>query len=383
MTRACRATAWTACSPRAACRGATSSPTAAPSPRCSGWARPPLPASPRRSRRAHSSKPVVWLAQGLCTGCTESMAQTAYPDVPALVLELLSVDYWETLMAASGEAAENAKARHDRARAATSLVVEGAMMRGFDGNACRIAGKTGLEHLREAVDERRGDHRRRQLRGGRRLAAGGAVAAESDGVGVKDVPRAHERQADHQPPHLPGEPRVGRRGRGRPPPARQAPRARRRRAARRLIYGATIHDNCPRRGHFENGEFVEDVRHAGRGARLVPVQARLQGTADAARTARWCAGTARRAGASRRAAPASAAPTPTGSPPTRRSCSACRTSWGCARDDRRRGRRGRPRGPRRARRRASDDRPHGPRRAARGSPEANETSVHEEGDSDA
>ncbi len=24
-----------------------------------------------------------------------------------------------------------------------------------------------------------------------------------------------------------------------------------------LIYGATIHDNCPRRGHFENGEFVE------------------------------------------------------------------------------------------------------------------------------
>ncbi len=25
----------------------------------------------------------------------------------------------------------------------------------------------------------------------------------------------------------------------------------------RLIYGATIHDNCPRRGHFENGEFVE------------------------------------------------------------------------------------------------------------------------------
>jgi hydrogenase small subunit len=24
-----------------------------------------------------------------------------------------------------------------------------------------------------------------------------------------------------------------------------------------LIFGSTIHDNCPRRGHFENGEFVE------------------------------------------------------------------------------------------------------------------------------
>jgi hydrogenase small subunit len=24
----------------------------------------------------------------------------------------------------------------------------------------------------------------------------------------------------------------------------------------KLIYGSTIHDNCPRRGHFENGEFV-------------------------------------------------------------------------------------------------------------------------------
>jgi hydrogenase small subunit len=25
----------------------------------------------------------------------------------------------------------------------------------------------------------------------------------------------------------------------------------------KLIFGSTIHDNCPRRGHFENGEFVE------------------------------------------------------------------------------------------------------------------------------
>jgi hydrogenase small subunit len=25
----------------------------------------------------------------------------------------------------------------------------------------------------------------------------------------------------------------------------------------KLIFGQTIHDNCPRRGHFENGEFVK------------------------------------------------------------------------------------------------------------------------------
>ncbi len=114
---------------------------------CSGSVRPP-PQRRGGDRHREQAKPVVWLAQGLCTGCTESMAQIAFPDVPAIVLDLLSVNYWETVMAAAGEAAEKAKAA-TIAKGKYLLVVEGAMMRGFDGNACRIAGRTGLDHLRE------------------------------------------------------------------------------------------------------------------------------------------------------------------------------------------------------------------------------------------
>ena len=47
----------------------------------------------------------------------------------------------------------------------------------------------------------------------------------------------------------------------------------------KLIFGQTIHDNCPRRGHFENGEFVYKFGRR-RGQELLPLRDRLQGSAD-------------------------------------------------------------------------------------------------------
>jgi hydrogenase small subunit len=200
-------------------------------------------------------KPVVWLAQGLCTGCTESMAQIGFPDVPTIVLEMLSVDYWETVMAGAGEAAEGAKADAIKA-GGYLLVVEGAIMRGFGGNACRIAGRTGLDHLREAATNADAI-----VAVGSCAVDGGWIRAvpaseKADGVGVRDVPELTGGKPVVNLPTCPVNPEwvvavvLDHLMLGRLPDLDADGRP-------RLIYGATIHDNCPRRGHFENGEFVE------------------------------------------------------------------------------------------------------------------------------
>ena len=41
--------------------------------------------------------PAIWLEFASCTGCTESLAQVDTPDIATIVLELISLNYAETL----------------------------------------------------------------------------------------------------------------------------------------------------------------------------------------------------------------------------------------------------------------------------------------------
>ena len=45
---------------------------------------------------------VIWLQLQECTGCVESVIRTAEPTIGNLVLDLVSLDYQHTLMAAAG-----------------------------------------------------------------------------------------------------------------------------------------------------------------------------------------------------------------------------------------------------------------------------------------
>ena len=45
--------------------------------------------------------PVIWIEGASCTGCTEAFAQIDAPDAAAVVLELISLNYSETLSAAA------------------------------------------------------------------------------------------------------------------------------------------------------------------------------------------------------------------------------------------------------------------------------------------
>ena len=83
---------------------------------------------------------VIWLHFQDCTGCTETLLRASAPDVAHLILDMISLDYHETLMAASGAQAEAAlrSAIEDNAGKFV-LVIEGAIPAKDDGvfNATR------------------------------------------------------------------------------------------------------------------------------------------------------------------------------------------------------------------------------------------------------
>jgi hydrogenase small subunit len=204
-------------------------------------------------------QPALWMAHGLCTGCTESMAQIGKPDVPTIVLDLLSVNYWETVMAAAGDQAEaNVKATVDAG--GFVLIIEGSVMTGFNGNAFRVAGRTGLAELEEIAPKAAAI-----IAVGSCAVDGGWVAGNPNPAGGTGVLAYLTSKGIKTPvinlPTCPVNPEwvvailvdvllEGKLADGsilNTLDSENRPK---------MIYGETIHDNCPRRGHFENGEFV-------------------------------------------------------------------------------------------------------------------------------
>ena len=97
-----------------------------------------------------AKRPVlVWLEFQDCAGNSESMLRTSNPTVTEFVLELLSWEYHEIIMAGAGKQAEAALERVVREHKGEYItVVEGAIPAADDGVYCTIAGKTALEIAR-------------------------------------------------------------------------------------------------------------------------------------------------------------------------------------------------------------------------------------------
>lgn len=93
---------------------------------------------------------VIWLSFQECTGCTESLTRSFSPTIEDMIFNLISLDYQETLMAASGTAAEEAM---QAARAANKgkyvLVVDGSVSTALGGVYSTNAGKSNLDTLKE------------------------------------------------------------------------------------------------------------------------------------------------------------------------------------------------------------------------------------------
>ena len=91
---------------------------------------------------ATKPKPVlVWLEFQDCCGNSESFLRASKPTAGDVILDLLSVDYHETIMAAAGHQAEAALEQAVSANKGKYIVVvEGSIPTGADGAYCTIGG---------------------------------------------------------------------------------------------------------------------------------------------------------------------------------------------------------------------------------------------------
>ncbi len=98
--------------------------------------------------------PVIWLHFQECTGCTESMLRSEHPTLEKLILDVISLDYHETLFAAAGQQAEAArKASMAANKGKYLLVVEGAIPTKDGGIYCKIGGHTALDLVKECAKD--------------------------------------------------------------------------------------------------------------------------------------------------------------------------------------------------------------------------------------
>ncbi|MDR1358289.1 MAG: hydrogenase small subunit [Coriobacteriales bacterium] len=204
--------------------------------------------------------PALWLELASCTGCTESLAQVDTPDIATIVLELISLNYAETLSAGAGHSLEAAKEETIQA-GGYLLFIEGALMEGWNGDALRIADERGIDIVEHAASNAvaiicAGSC---AVDGGWQAAypnPGGAIGIQAYLQKAKDAGRIeYEIPPIVNVPLCPANPEhlvavlVDYLLLGTLPALNQFNMP-------SLIFDQTIHDNCPRRGHFENGEFV-------------------------------------------------------------------------------------------------------------------------------
>jgi len=193
--------------------------------------------------------PVIWLNFGECTGCTEGFLRSMYPWADELVLDILDIRYHETIMAAAGHQAE--QALHD-AVAATSgkfiCVVEGAIAVQHEKYGM-IGNRTFMEIAKDVCPKAAA-----VVCIGTCASFGGIQAAAPNPGGYKGVGEALQMKTINIPGCPPNP--INLVGTvvnyvllGKLPEVDDLSRP-------LFAYGKTIHDQCPRRSHFENEEFV-------------------------------------------------------------------------------------------------------------------------------
>jgi len=201
---------------------------------------------------------VIWLHFQDCTGCTETLLRTSQPDVADLILHLISLDYHETLMVGSGRQAE--AALHDSMKENEGkyiLIVEGSIPTKDEGVYATIANRKAIDSLREIG-----------AKAGAIIAIGscaswggipstgpnptGAVGVDSI---IKDKPIVNIPGCPPNPYTLLGV-ALQYATAGTLPALDDEKRP-------LFAFDRYIHDHCPRRAHFDAGEFVKQFGDEG------------------------------------------------------------------------------------------------------------------------
>ncbi|MFI5399927.1 MAG: hydrogenase small subunit [SAR324 cluster bacterium] len=232
--------------------------------------------------------PVVWFHFQECTCCSESFIRSSHPIVADILLDSVSLDYTETLMAAAGHQAE--KSLHDtmaKFKGQYLMMVEGSVPTADGGVYCTIGGRTALDIVTEAA------------KGAKAIVAWGNCASAGCVQAAKPNPTSatpvHKLITDKPVVNVQGCPPIGEvmagtivqlltfdrlpelDGLGRP----------------KAFYSRRVHDTCYRRPNFDAGLFVEsfDDDNARKGYCLYKVGCRGPVTYNACGVTRWNNGT--------------------------------------------------------------------------------------------
>lgn len=220
--------------------------------------------------------PVVWLHGQECTCCSESFIRTSHPMVADILLDRISLNYTETLMAPAGYQAE--KSLQDTLKnyyGRYLLAVEGSIPYGDNGVYCCIAGKS-FEHIVNEV----ADGAKAIIAWGNCASAGCVQAAKPNPTGATPIHKV-----------IKGKPIIN--VQGCPPIGEvmagvivqmltfgQLPELDQFRRPK-SFYSKRVHDSCYRRPNFDAGLFVEafDDENAKKGYCLYKVAHYLEALA--------------------------------------------------------------------------------------------------------
>ncbi len=232
--------------------------------------------------------PVIWLHFQECTCCSESFIRSSHPIVADILLDKISLDYTETLMAASGFQAE--EAMHNtmkKYKGEYILCVEGSVPMGADGVYCMIGGKTSLQILEEAAE------------GAKAIIAWGSCASNGCVQSAKPNPTGatpiHKLIKGKPVIKVPGCPPIGEVMAGvivhlvtfdRIPELDRLGRP-------KAFYSKRVHDTCYRRPYYDAGLYVEsfDDENAKKGYCLYKVGCKGPSTYNACGVTKWNNGT--------------------------------------------------------------------------------------------
>jgi hydrogenase small subunit len=236
-----------------------------------------------RALEKKARPPVVWLHFQECTCCSESFIRSSHPIVADVILDLLSLDYTETLQAAAGFQAE--KCLQDTLKNHQGkyiLLVEGSVPMKDGGIYCTIGGRTAKDILEEAA------------KGAAAIVAWGSCAsngciqaASPNPTGATPVHKVISKPVIN----VPGCPPIGDVMTavvahilvfGRPPDLDGHGRP-------REFYGRRVHDTCYRRAYYDAGLFVEtwDDESARKGYCLYKMGCRGPATYNACSVTKW------------------------------------------------------------------------------------------------
>lgn len=203
-----------------------------------------------------AAKPkVIWLEGQDCAGCSISFINSSNPGTAEIVLDTISLRYHETLMAASGYKSEEALEETIK-EGGYVLIVEGSIPEG-DDRFCQVAGHNFVDTV-----NRCSANAAAVIAIGACAAYGGIPSGcptPGKGMGVQAAMDKGlvAKNALINVPTCPVHPErmigtiVYFLLYGKPPAMDRYGRP-------VVFYDKLIHDNCERRGHFENGEFLTD-----------------------------------------------------------------------------------------------------------------------------